>query len=107
MTDTHLRDSFMDNTTTYTTNYNHQIEPIPSSVSEFTQEEEGLVTRMEEIIQFFFDLLQVTGGKKMGIVLFRSLLEKGSSKTDTNITTPLINFHYIDDIDDIRTNIGH
>jgi hypothetical protein len=48
--------------TTVATDYNRQIEPIPSSVSGFTQEEEGLVVRMEEIIQFFLDLLQVTGG---------------------------------------------
>jgi hypothetical protein len=55
-------ESFVDNMNTGATDNNHHLEPIPSSVSEFTQEEKGLVTRMEEIIQFFLDLLQVTGG---------------------------------------------
>jgi hypothetical protein len=61
-TDTRPGDSFVDGTTTGTTNDNQNLEPIPSSVSELTQEEEGLVARMEEIIQFFLNLLQVTGG---------------------------------------------
>jgi hypothetical protein len=62
MTYTCPGESFVDVTTIGTTGDNHHIKPIPSSVSEFTQEEEGIVTRMEEIIQFFLDLLQVTGG---------------------------------------------
>jgi hypothetical protein len=62
MTDTHPGDSFVDDMTTGATDDDHHLEPIPSSVSEFTQEEKGLVARMEEIIQFFLDLLQVTGG---------------------------------------------
>jgi hypothetical protein len=57
MTDTHPGDSFVDDTTTGATDDKHHLEPIPSSVSEFTQEEEGLVIGMEEIIQFFIDLL--------------------------------------------------
>jgi hypothetical protein len=43
------------------TDDNHNLEPIPSSVRGLTQEEDSLVARMEEIIQFFLDLLQVTG----------------------------------------------
>jgi hypothetical protein len=62
MTDTRPGDSFVDDTNTGATDNNHHLEPIPSSVSELTQEEEGLVARMEEIIQFFLNLLQVTGG---------------------------------------------
>jgi hypothetical protein len=52
----------VDDTTTGATYDNHHLEPIPASVSELTQEEEVLVAIMEEIIQFFLDLLQATGG---------------------------------------------
>jgi hypothetical protein len=61
-TDTRPGDSFVDDTTTGPTYDNHNLEPIPSSVCGFTQEEDSLVARMEVIIQFFLDLLQVTGG---------------------------------------------
>jgi hypothetical protein len=61
-TDTHPGDSFMDDTTTGATDDNHNLEPIPSSVRGLTQEEDSLVARMEVIIQFFLDLLQVTYG---------------------------------------------
>jgi hypothetical protein len=53
----------VDTRTTCTTYNNHHLERIPSSVSEFTQEEKGPVAIMEEIIQLFLDLLQVTGGE--------------------------------------------
>jgi hypothetical protein len=86
-TDTHPRESFVDNTTIGKTDDNHYLEPIPSSVSAFIQEEEGLVARMEEIIQFFLDFLQVTGGDlapgKMCMVLDRSSLDQGSSNTQS------------------------
>jgi hypothetical protein len=49
-------------TTTGATDDDHYLEPISSSVSDLTPEEESPVTIMEEIIQFFRDLLQVTGG---------------------------------------------
>jgi hypothetical protein len=62
MTDACPGDSFVDDTTTGPTDDNRHIEAIPFSVSELTQEEESLVTRMDEIIQFFLNLLQVTGG---------------------------------------------
>jgi hypothetical protein len=61
-TDTRHGDSFLDYTTTGATDDNHNIEPIPSTVRGLTQEEDSLVARMEVIIQFFLDLLQVTGG---------------------------------------------
>jgi hypothetical protein len=49
-TDTRPGDSFVDDTTTVATDDNHNIEPIPSSVSGIAQEEESLVARMEDII---------------------------------------------------------
>jgi hypothetical protein len=61
-TDTHPGDSFVDDTTTGATDDNHILEPIPSTVWGLTQKEDILVARMEVIIQFFLDLLQVTGG---------------------------------------------
>jgi hypothetical protein len=62
MADTRPGDSFVDDRTTGATYDNHNLEPVPYSVSELTQEEEGLVAIMEEIIQLFLDLLQVTVG---------------------------------------------
>jgi hypothetical protein len=61
-TDTRPGDSFMDDTTTGAPDDNHKLDTIPSSGRGLTQEEESLVARMEDIIQFFLDLLQVTGG---------------------------------------------
>jgi hypothetical protein len=60
--DTRPGDSFVDDTTTGATDDNHNLDPIPSTVRGLTQEEDSLVARMEVIIQFFLDLLQVTGG---------------------------------------------
>jgi hypothetical protein len=61
-TDTRPGDSFVDNTTTGATYDSRNLEPIPSMVRGLTQEEDSLVARMEVIIQFFLDLLQITGG---------------------------------------------
>jgi hypothetical protein len=61
-TDTRPGDPFVDDTTTGATDYNHNLEPIPSTVRGLTQEEDSLVAQMEVIIRFFLDLLQVTGG---------------------------------------------
>jgi hypothetical protein len=60
----HIRpgDSFVDDTTCGVTDDNVDMEPVPASVTNLTDGEEALVGRMEEIIQFFLDLLQVTGG---------------------------------------------
>jgi hypothetical protein len=52
----------VDDTTTGATDDDHNLEPIPSTVRGLTQEEDSLVAHMEVIIQFFLDLLQVTGG---------------------------------------------
>jgi hypothetical protein len=60
----HIRpgDSFLDDTTTGSTNDDPELEPVPHDISELTTAEETLIAKMEEIIQFFLDLLQVTGG---------------------------------------------
>jgi hypothetical protein len=61
----HVRpgDSFLDNTTTGVTNNNTTIDPLPFGVLDLTQSEEELIGKMQIIIQFFLDLLQVTGGE--------------------------------------------
>jgi hypothetical protein len=60
----HIRpgDSFVDDTTTGSTNDEPELEPVSHDISELTTSEETLIAKMEEIIQFFLDLLQVTGG---------------------------------------------
>jgi hypothetical protein len=60
-TDTRPGDSFVDYRTTGATDDNHNLDPTPSTVCGLTPEEDSLVTRMEVIIQFFLDLLQVMG----------------------------------------------
>jgi hypothetical protein len=59
-TDTRHGDSFVDDTAIGATDDNHNLEPIQSSVRGLTQDEDSLVARMEDIIQFFLNLLQVT-----------------------------------------------
>jgi hypothetical protein len=54
-------DSFMDNTTTGTTDDDVTKDPFPIDEKELTSDEEAMVKRMEDTIQFFLDLLQVTG----------------------------------------------
>jgi hypothetical protein len=60
----HIRpgDSFVDNTTTGTTNNDPELKPVSSDIAELTTSEETYIAKMEEIIHFFLDLLQVTGG---------------------------------------------
>jgi hypothetical protein len=60
-TDTRPWSLFMDDKTTGATDDNHNLEQITSTIHGLTQEEDSLVARMEVIIQFFLDLLQVTG----------------------------------------------
>jgi hypothetical protein len=55
-------DSFVDDTMTGSTNDDPELEPVPHDISKFTTSEETLIAKMEEIIQFFLNLLQVTGG---------------------------------------------
>jgi hypothetical protein len=74
----------VDDTTTGATDDNHNLEAIPSSVRGLTQEEDSLVARIEDIIQFFLDLLQVIGGdlapEKCAWYLIGHRWNKGVSK---------------------------
>jgi hypothetical protein len=54
--------SFVDDTMTGTTNDDTTMEPVPVEEEELTWSEEELVAKMQDIIQFFLDVLQVTGG---------------------------------------------
>jgi hypothetical protein len=58
----HIRpgDSFVDNTTTGTTNDDSELESVSHDISDVASSKETLIAKMEEIIQFFLDLLQVT-----------------------------------------------
>jgi hypothetical protein len=58
----HIRpgDYFVDDTATGTTNDDSELEPVSHVISDLTSSEEILIAKMEEIIQFFLDLLQVT-----------------------------------------------
>jgi hypothetical protein len=60
----HVRpgDSFVEDTTTGVTNDDTRMDPVPVEVLDLTQSEEELIGQMKNIIQFFLDLLQVTGG---------------------------------------------
>jgi hypothetical protein len=60
----HIRpgDPFVDDTTTGTINDDSELEPIPTDQDELTTSEESSIAKMEEIIQFFLDLLQVIEG---------------------------------------------
>jgi hypothetical protein len=60
----HIRpgDSFVEDTMTGSTNHDPELEPVSYDISELTSSEETLIAKMEEIIQLFLDLLQVTGG---------------------------------------------
>jgi hypothetical protein len=60
----HVRpgDAFVDNTATGVTNDETTIEPVDTEVTALTLSEEELVGKMQTIIQFFLDLIQVTVG---------------------------------------------
>jgi hypothetical protein len=61
-TSTISADLFVDYTATgVTSNYTNR-EPVPIEETELTADKEDLVEQMQVIIQFFLDLLQVTGG---------------------------------------------
>jgi hypothetical protein len=55
-------DAFVDDTTTGTTDDDVTKDLVPIEEKELTSDQETMVKRMEDIIQFFLDLLQVTGG---------------------------------------------
>jgi hypothetical protein len=81
----HIRpgDSFVDDTTCGATDDNVNMEPVQASVTNLTNSEDGLLGRMEEIIQLFLDLLQVTGGhlasKKCAWILIAFRWQEGKS----------------------------
>jgi hypothetical protein len=54
--------SFVHDTTREASTDDCNAEPMDKDVKELTDKEEKLVARREDIIQFFLDLLQVTGG---------------------------------------------
>jgi hypothetical protein len=60
----HVRpgDAFVDDTITGVTNDDTTIEPVDDEATALTLSEEELIGKMQMIIQFFLDLLQVTGG---------------------------------------------
>jgi hypothetical protein len=60
----HIRpgDSLVDDTMTGSTNDDHKLKPVSSDIDELTTSEEARIAKMEEIIKFFLDLIQVTGG---------------------------------------------
>jgi hypothetical protein len=55
-------DSFVDDTTTGTITDDPWLEPVSTDQAELITSKEVCITKLEEIIQFFLDLLQVTGG---------------------------------------------
>jgi hypothetical protein len=55
-------DSFVGDTTTGTTNDDTTMEPMPVEEEALTGGEEELIAKMQDIIQFFLDVLQVIGG---------------------------------------------
>jgi hypothetical protein len=60
----HIRpgDSFVDDTTTGNTNDDPGLEPVSTDQAELTTSKETHIAKMEELIHFFLDLLQKTGG---------------------------------------------
>jgi hypothetical protein len=58
----HPGDAFADDTTTGVTNDDTAMEPVDVEVTDLTISEEELIGKMQMIIQFFIDLLQVAGG---------------------------------------------
>jgi hypothetical protein len=54
-------DYFVDDTTSGTTNDDTTMEPVPVEEEALTWSEEELITKMQDIIQLFLDVLKVTG----------------------------------------------
>jgi hypothetical protein len=55
-------DSFVEDTTSNVTNDDVTMEPVERSEIDLKTEEEALIAKMEEIIHFFLECLQITGG---------------------------------------------
>jgi hypothetical protein len=60
----HIRpgDSFVEDTATGSTNDDPELELVSHHIPELTTSKETLIAKMEEMIQLFLDLLQITGG---------------------------------------------
>jgi hypothetical protein len=54
--------AFVDDTTTGVTNYDTTVDPVDADFTALTLSEEELIGKLQMIVQFFLDLLQVTGG---------------------------------------------
>jgi hypothetical protein len=57
-----LGESFINNTTCGAMKNDPDIEPTGVEVEQLTEREDKMATRMQDIIQLFLDILQVTGG---------------------------------------------
>jgi hypothetical protein len=55
-------DSFVDDTTCGATHTNPEIEPTGGEVQQLTESEEKWTNMMQDIVHFFLDILQLTGG---------------------------------------------
>jgi hypothetical protein len=86
----HIRpgESFVDDMTCGVTDDDITAEPVSSEVQELVEREEELIKHMEYIMQYFLDLLQVTGGdlapEKMCMVSHRISVERWKSKNGTD-----------------------
>jgi hypothetical protein len=61
-TNTRPGDSFVGDTTTGVTSDDTSRDPVSIKVTDLTADEVELINQMQVVIQFFFDLFQVTGG---------------------------------------------
>jgi hypothetical protein len=61
---THTRpgESFVEYTTTGVTSNDTARDPVSIDVTDLTADEAELINQMQVVVQFFLDLLQVTGG---------------------------------------------
>jgi hypothetical protein len=90
----HIRpgDSFVDDTTCGVTDNDITAEPVSSAALELVEREEELIEQMEDTMQYFLDLLQVTGGrshaKKMCMVPHRIPVERWKIKNGTDQAKP-------------------
>jgi hypothetical protein len=77
-------DSFVNYTTCGATHDDPDIEPTGVEVQQLAESKEKLVTRMQDIVQFFLDILQVTGGdlapEKCAWYLICHRWEKGKAR---------------------------
>jgi hypothetical protein len=100
--------SFVDDTTCRVTDDDITSDPVSSAALELEEVEEELIEKMEYIMQYFLDLLQVTGGRsrarKMCMVPHRIQVERWKSKNVTDEAKPQ---KHKPDIKNRRDNSGH